>query len=785
MAELAGHEQLYAAGRLFRDQSLLGEGSLFREGVHLWTSPVLDEVYEQLVRNPDLSDETFWPKLKRQLEDKPAQVIQLAAEALFVVLLIEHPKSTTPGTKKDQLEEVLSWQPEPIDINPELLTALGQGVVNIGAGKRWRWFYWSYVVELARRWKAQATEVQRALASDPRKFREFLYSAPAPKADQQRAALLHLLFPRHFEDITNDGVKEEVISAFPQAERAGDDLDEQLLRVRESLEPRFGEGFSFFDKDVRSLWRRSWDQFVEWAAKIHASGRYSAEEIDYKHKIAENVREVRRAILADEPEWISALKRAVGPPNNLTSWRSHANFIRWCTKHEADARAGLRELWTSSDDPLVALERFGRRLPDAFVAGMGTRARMLTFLLLAIDPAEFPVYLDALYSKLYKLVPYPPPEMKASELGLYRHALALLDEFRRRARERDLDLRDRMDAAAVAYVIATGEPLDEWSEQEKKAFRDYVGQPIVEPPEAASQFPSEPEDDPLARLADELLVSRESLAEIAELLADKGQIIFHGPPGTGKTYIARKLAAHLCGSQGRVELVQFHPSYAYEDFVEGFRPSAEGGSAFALTPGPLKRLARRAEEDPDNTYVLVIDEINRGNVARVFGELYFLLDYRGERIKLQYSPGESFRLPKNLWIIATMNTADRSIGLLDAALRRRFYFVGFFPDTDPIKGLLRRWLERNHPDLLWVADRVDRANDQLKDRDAAIGPSYFMSTNTELDARWVEIIWAHSVLPYIEERLFGERDRVASFKLDALGRAAAAVSSEAETAVTQ
>jgi len=280
-------------------------------------------------------------------------------------------------------------------------------------------------------------------------------------------------------------------------------------------------------------------------------------------------------------------------------------------------------------------------------------------------------------------------------------------------------------------------------------------------------------DDPLARLAEELLVSRESLAEMVELLADKGQVIFYGPPGTGKTFIARKLAAHLAGDAGRVELVQFHPSYAYEDFVEGFRPLPNCAPGFALAPGPLKRLAQRAEEDPDNTYVLVIDEINRGNVARVFGELYFLLDYRNDSITLQYSPEKPFRLPNNLWIIATMNTADRSIGLLDAALRRRFYFFGFFPDLDPIKGLLRRWLDRHHPELGWVADRVDRANDQLKDRDAAVGPSYFMSKNTELNAHWVEVIWERSVLPYIEERLFGERDRLASFALDALGRATA------------
>src|SRR5262249_4897185 len=152
---------------------------------------------------------------------------------------------------------------------------------------------------------------------------------------------------------------------------------------------------------------------------------------------------------------------------------------------------------------------------------------------------------------------------------------------------------------------------------------------------------------------------------------------------------------------GGCEIVQFHPSYSYEDFVQGYRPRlVEGEPGFELVSGPLMRLAKRAEAERDKIFVLVIDELNRGNVARVFGELYFLLEYRGERIRLQYGedgaegPDEDgrFGLPQNLWFIATMNTADRSIALMDGALRRRFYFVDYFPDQVPIESLLERWL---------------------------------------------------------------------------------------------
>jgi hypothetical protein len=282
----------------------------------------------------------------------------------------------------------------------------------------------------------------------------------------------------------------------------------------------------------------------------------------------------------------------------------------------------------------------------------------------------------------------------------------------------------------------------------------------------------------LASLAEELLVEEEWLGEVIGLLEEKRQVIFQGPPGTGKTFVARRLGRYFEEQGGGTETVQFHPSYSYEDFVEGYRPTVIGGQpGFELVTGPLKRMAMRAEADPDHRYLLIIDELNRGNVAKVFGELYFLLEYRSERIRLQYadpdgedSESSRFALPKNLWIIATMNTADRSIALMDGALRRRFYFVDYYPDRPPVEGLLDRWLERHGlKELGWISGVLDAANAKLDDAEAAVGPSHFLLRDpADLDEERIERIWRHAVLPYLQERLIGEPQRLDEFRLEAL-----------------
>ena len=520
----------------------------------------------------------------------------------------------------------------------------------------------------------------------------------------------------------------------------------------------------------------SWEQFTTWAKRFYEWSGFEAAERTYKIEIAEKLEAARQAVAAGSEDWLDLLKKAFGKPNNLTPWQLSDSFLKWSERAPDAASVAVKAIWDPAQNVNDSIHDFVAKVPKD--ASRGMYLALASFLIMARDVRQYPNYRQSPFTKAFQLTGYDPPAVAARSEELYEHALQFLDRVLQETSARGLKLRDRLDAQGVIWCItkdkAEEKPIADWPENERQAFRKYRGDvphEVEEPRteiEAVGASGQAGLGDGLGELAGRLLLERDYLQRIEELLRDKGQVIFYGPPGTGKTYVAQELAKYYAGSDGAVALVQFHASYAYEDFVEGYRPRADAGGGpahFALVEGPLKRIVRQAMEKPTVRHVLVIDELNRGNVAKVFGELYFLLEYRGRKITLQYSE-QPFALPDNLWLIGTMNTADRSIAHIDAALRRRFYFVPFFPHEQPVAGLLRRWLKANKPDLVWVADVVDRANDLLDEQHAAIGPSHFMKSN--LSERWVDLIWAHAIMPYLEDQLFGQQDRLAEFRIEKL-----------------
>lgn len=251
-----------------------------------------------------------------------------------------------------------------------------------------------------------------------------------------------------------------------------------------------------------------------------------------------------------------------------------------------------------------------------------------------------------------------------------------------------------------------------------------------------------------------------------EAIGRKGQLIFYGPPGTGKTFLAEQLAAHLVGGgRGLQQLIQFHPAYSYEDFVQGLRPTVrdDGGLRYELVPGHFRRFCEQAARlDEADTCVLIIDEINRANLASVFGELMYLLEYRERAIPL--AVGERpFHIPRNVRIIGTMNTADRSIALVDHALRRRFAFVHLPPLYDSLIHYHQQ--QQTGVDLRPLISLLRRINTAIGDPHYHLGITYFLQPDLP---RHLPHIWQMEIEPYLEEYFFDQPDRVDGFRWTAV-----------------
>jgi len=267
------------------------------------------------------------------------------------------------------------------------------------------------------------------------------------------------------------------------------------------------------------------------------------------------------------------------------------------------------------------------------------------------------------------------------------------------------------------------------------------------------------------------------IERIQSIIERKGQVILYGPPGTGKTYWAEKAALELAAqsnfqrgfdqlsddqkslitgdgeSFGAVRTCCFHPAYGYEDFIEGYRPEqADSQMIFSLRDGVFKRLCKDALDEPETSFYLIIDEINRGDIPRIFGELMTIIekDKRGKSITLPTSR-EQFKVPSNVSIIGTMNTADRSIALLDAALRRRFGFIELMPDQSvlgdaTVSGInLGRWLEALN---LRICEHVGKDARNLQ-----IGHSYLLKDDGTPIADFSEFARAlhEEIIPLLEE----------------------------------
>ena len=268
--------------------------------------------------------------------------------------------------------------------------------------------------------------------------------------------------------------------------------------------------------------------------------------------------------------------------------------------------------------------------------------------------------------------------------------------------------------------------------------------------------------------------SEEFFNNIIDTLKVKKNIILQGPPGTGKTFISKKIAERITGKKENIFSIQFHQSYSYEEFVVGYKPNSEGN--FALQKGSLIQVCERAKQNENENFVMFIDEINRANISKVFGELLSLIenDKRGPEnaVKILYSENDiNFYIPSNLYFICAMNTADRSLKMVDYALRRRFSFFEFKPEFD--KPEFKNFLKDknvNAKTIDRIVNNISKVNQQISDDNFelgdgyCIGHSYFCPKGNSSDSfgdQWYEQIIEYEIKPLINEYYFDKPDQAA------------------------
>ncbi|MDO4275780.1 MAG: AAA family ATPase [Eubacteriales bacterium] len=312
--------------------------------------------------------------------------------------------------------------------------------------------------------------------------------------------------------------------------------------------------------------------------------------------------------------------------------------------------------------------------------------------------------------------------------------------------------------AHMEYFVSPQGSLFKLTKGEYDFIMDVIRElnPIIQQTESADLYSKK-------NFLNEVYMAEDSYNVLVSLLKNKKNLILQGAPGVGKTYAARRLAYSIMGQKddSRIEFIQFHQNYSYEDFIMGYKPKEDG---FKLTKGVFYQFCMKAENHPNQDYFFIIDEINRGNMSKIFGELLMLIekDYRGTKATLAYS-GTAFSVPENLYIIGMMNTADRSLAMIDYALRRRFSFFEMKPGFSS-EGFRKYQSDFHNETFDALIERIAQLNREIKNDDSlgegfCIGHSYFCGQST-CSEEWMKEVVYYDIIPMLQEYWFDDKQKV-------------------------
>ena len=701
----------------WRDRALLQGLSIFSDRA-LWSISNFEDLRGFYVGAEDEGEGSFLEKLKVQLAESGSEVKQLAAEMIWLLVLCS--KSIAAATKKASIEEVWSWSGEAIPDSRWLTNPVLTGVGGTGQGFNfYRWKELVFVIELMIRFRSLPSEEQVRLLQDGWDFADWIATVPDAASRQLRHMLLFVLFPDDFERVFSGSEKLAILEAFRGFDKQHAEqlslsaVDRELRELRRDLESEYKTPqLDFYAPPLLSRWRDvSFKASTKGVDKIHVQQALS--EID-RDGIPADARSTYYDLIHGHkrypPKLVLSLatKHASGTEYDRSLFsggeKSQAFALLRTLGFQIERKDFVSELLkkfmaqASAADDLTtkSYPKAYRGLQVTVSFGQGNFARVPWISFLAPGQTTsrgiYPVYLYYREADILVLA-YGVSETNAPTLNWAdTRGASSIREFLKTRTGKDPE---RYGSSYVfsSYPTATELDGEQVTLDLDTLIETYRAQLADGPATIGATDPAEIPQTPevvtatpytIDEAIQDLFIERDKFKGMLDLWSRKKNIVLCGPPGVGKTFFSRKLAYALLKEKApdRVGAVQFHQSYSYEDFVQGYRPTTEG---FTRKNGLFYQFCERARDDEERSYVFIIDEINRGNMSKIFGELLMLIeaDKRKPEWKMQLSysigPDETFHVPPNVYLVGLMNTADRSLAVVDYAFRRRFAFIQLSP----------------------------------------------------------------------------------------------------------
>ena len=797
------------AAEHWRHNGLLTDGSVFIDK-SLWKMEHLQAMETYFINQPDEGEGNFFEKLSAQLTPTVPEVKQLAAEILWAMFLC--PSNVKEPKKREGIQTIWSWSENPLpNDSPWLEDSVLAGIGSAGTGyntNRWRELV--FLIRLLIAFKKNAPEERDNLLKDGWAFAKWLEQIPECDSRQFRHMILFLLFPDNFERIFGGTDRRKIVAAFSGKPKvqinalSALEIDKELEVIRQRQEQTFGTTeLDFYWPPLRNLWKddRSATWLLNWNPNIwpwetlaeERAATHEGKTVTHKWRCANH-----QAMVGDmvylvrtgvEPKGIIATGNIVTASyedvfqdepeasEGKTRWYVDVSFSRiqdpksndpYLTSEDLKSITIDNQVWFPQASGIEIKQRSAGILKKKWDEMLKTEGKVplkkeltgvaeATNLILYGPPGTGKTYRLKELTELYK--------SKKQKIGREAWLTQQL-----------LDMRWFDAVFTVLFILGT-----------KAKVKEIVNHEFIQFKARAMQRHQHISNTIWATLQSHTIEESQTVQyknKSAPFVFDKGKDGVWSLVGDWEEECAEQISLAETLQKGpqdesthkRYEFVTFHQAYSYEDFVEGIRPVTDdetGNLTYMVVPGVFQRIALKAKTDPAQRYAIFIDEINRGNIAKIFGELITLIEadkravyskegakVSGMELTLPYS-GRKFGVPKNLDLYGTMNTADRSIALLDTALRRRFNFQELLPDAGLISGSGGDGYvddgEGGSINLRALLTALNQRIHFLLNRDMTIGHSYFMNVR---DFAELKTVFLRQIIPLLQEYFYEDWHRI-------------------------